>query len=241
MKNVFSVCAIIAVSALLMGNQPQDSLEAAKNQMVLKTLDAYKKAVELSLKAVQMNPQNYEANWVCAKAHRLYGDESRKQNVSGWKQICKEYGKKGMGYAEKAISISPDKIDGHFWYGANVGTYADGVSVLTALREGLKDKTQKGFETSYKMNKMYEDGYPIKGLGRFWSVLPWPLKDKKRAILYLEEFQILFPNDPEGQAWLGEVYKDAGEKDKARAVLTKVCASSDKYYSDNAKRLLSGL
>lgn len=240
MKGVFSIMAVTVVLAMPMGLWA-DNIEDAKSQMALKTLDGYKKAVEFSLKAVQQQPQSYEANWMCAKAHRLYGDEAKKQNLAGWKGICKEYGKKGMGYAEKAISIDAAKVEGHFWYGTSVGTYSDGVSIMTALKENLKDKTQKAFETSYEIGKMYEDGGPIKALGRFWSVLPWPMKKKKAALKYLEEFQRLFPNDPEGQVYLGEAYIDIKEKDKAKAVLTKASGSADKFYADQAKSLLAGL
>ncbi|HNY65206.1 MAG TPA: tetratricopeptide repeat protein [Deltaproteobacteria bacterium] len=243
MKRVSLAIMVLVMMALPMGVMAEDFIGDAKEQLKLKTLDGYKKAVDLSLKGLQQQPQSYEANWVAAKAHRLYGDESKKQNVSGWKNICKEYGKKGMGYAEKAIALDKSKVEGHFWYGCSVGTYSDGVSIVTALKEGLKNKTQTGFETSYRIDRMYEDGGPMKALGRFWSVLPWPMKDKKKAVMYLEEFNKSFPNDAEGQLYLGQAYIDAGEKDKAKALLTKAAAAGpkDKYYADLAKALLANL
>jgi len=244
MKKVLSLVAVLVMISLPMGVLAEDFISDAKAQMKLKTLDAYKKAVDLSLKGVAQQPQSYEANWVAAKAHRLYGEECKKQNVAGWKGVCKDYGKKGMGYAEAAMKLNPSKVDGYFWYGCSVGTYSDGVSIVTALKEGLKNKTQSSFETSYKLDKMYEDGGPMKALGRFWSVLPWPMNDKKKAIMYLEEFQKSFPNDVEGMAYLGQAYIDVKEKDKAKAVLNKAAANSDpkeKYYSTMAKQLLAGM
>lgn len=241
MKKVLSLVAVLVMMSLPMGLLAQDFVSDAKAQLKIKTLDAYKKAVDLSLKGLAQQPQSYDANWVAAKAHRLYGDECKKQNVAGWKNTCKDYGKKGMGYAEKAMKLNPSKVDGHFWYGASAGTYSDGVSILTAIKEGLKNKTQAAFETSYKLDKMYEDGGPIKAIGRFWSVLPWPMKDKKKAVMYLEEFNKLFPNDVEGQVYLGQAYIDVKEKDKAKALLTKAAASSDRYYANMAKQSLAGM
>ncbi|MRR14588.1 hypothetical protein EG833_04005 [archaeon] len=209
--------------------------------MKQETLDSSKKALEIAIKAVQQQPQSFEANWVAAKAYRMTGDESKKANVPNWKAICKDYGKKGMQYAEKAMALEPNKVDGYLWYASSVGTYSDGVSILTALKEGLKDKTQKGFETAYRIDKMYNDAGPVLGLGRFWSVLPWPMKDKKKALMYLEEFQKYFPNKPEGQVYLGQAYLDVGEKAKAKAVLDKAVASKDKYFSDMAKNMLSDM
>ena len=98
-------------------------------------------------------------------------------------------GKKGMGYAQKAIDMQPDKPNGYYWYGVNVGIYSDGVSILTALKEGLKDKTQNSFEKAYQLDKMYEEAGAILALGRFWYVLPWPLNDKELSEKYYREYQ----------------------------------------------------
>ena len=70
-------------------------------------LDNYKQAIDLYLKAINANPKSYEAAWKCARAHREYGDEAKKQNIKGWKDICAEYGKKGMQHAEKASELEP--------------------------------------------------------------------------------------------------------------------------------------
>lgn len=244
MKKVSLAIMVLLVMALPLSVMAEDPIADAKAQMKLKTLDGYKKAVELSLKGVQAQPQGFEANWVASKAFRLYGDECKKQNVSGWKGICAEYGEKAMGYAEKARTIDPKRVEGYFWYGCAVGTYADGVSIVTAIRKGLKNKTQTAFETSYKMDRSYEDFGPVKALGRFWFVLPWGMRDWDKSRALLEEFNKAFPNDAEGQLYLGEVYDSLKEKDKAKAVLTKAAAATapkDRYYADQAKALLAKL
>lgn len=241
MRKLFLSVAVLVVMALPMSAMAEDTLAEAKALLKQETYDSTKKALDIALKIVQQQPQSFEANWVAAKACRMYGNESMKSNVAGWKNLCKEYGKKGMLYAEKAIAIDPAKVDGHFWYACSVGTYADGVSILTALKEGLKDKTQKGLETSYKMDKMYNDAGPVLAIGRFWSVLPWPMNDKKKALMFLEEFNKYFPNKPEGQLYLGEAYLNVKEKAKAKATLEKAAASNDKYYSTSAKKLLADM
>jgi hypothetical protein len=86
---------------------------------------------------------------------------------------------------------------------------------------------------------MYEDGGPIKALGRFWFVLPWPMQDKKLSLNYLREYQKLFPNNAEGQVFLAETLIKTGSKDEAKALLQKAETSSEKYWSDWAKRLLT--
>ena len=51
-----------------------------------------------------------------------------------------------MHYAERAIDLNKKGVQGYFYYGLCVGSYSDGVSILTALREGLKGKTQRALK-----------------------------------------------------------------------------------------------
>jgi tetratricopeptide (TPR) repeat protein len=238
------VIIILLTAASLMLPIPAaafDSLGEAKALLIRNnSLQSYKKAMDLSLVAVQQQPNSFETNWVCAKAHYAYADESMRQGVNGWKEICKSYGRKGMEYAEKAIAMNPLRVEGHFWYGCSVATYSDGAGIIDTIREGTK-KTQKAFETAYALDKMYEDASPVLALGRFWSVLPWPLKDKKKAVVYLEEYHAYFPDNPEGLVYLAEAYLDVKEKGKARQLLKKAAASDDRYYSSRAGKLLADM
>ena len=199
------------------------------------------KSAQLYAQAVEEDPTSYEAAWKASRAYREYANDSKKLSVEGWEDICKEYGKLGMKYGEKAIELDPNKIDGYFWYGCSVGNYSDGVSILTALKEGLKDKTQSSFEKSYELDKMYEDGGPIKALGRFWFVLPWPLQKKDKALTYLKEYQQLYPDDAEGQVFLSEVLIKTKSTDEAKVLLEKAATADEKYYADWANRLLAEL
>ncbi len=205
-------------------------------------LENYKQAIDLYLKAVNANPKSYEATWKSARAHREYGDEAKKQNIEGWKDICAEYGKKGMQYAEKASALEPQKPDGHYYYGLSVGVYSDGVSVFTALKEGLKNKTQTSFEKTYAIDKMYREGGPMLSLGRFWAVLPWPMRDREKSLQYYREYQKTqwFAPNTEAQLFLAEVLIQMGGKKKkaeAKGYVEKALQSDDPYFRDWAADL----
>jgi tetratricopeptide (TPR) repeat protein len=209
-------------------------------------LEGYQQAIDLYQKALAENPDSYEANWKCARAYREYGNEAKSKKVEGWKEICAKYGKTGMQYAQKAIELEPEKPDGHYYYGLNVGIYADGVSVFTALAEGLKDKTQNSFEKTYEINKMYKKAGPMLSLGRFWAVLPWPMRDRKKSLKYYREYQATeyFADNAEANVYLGELLiQIGGEKNKAEAkgYLEKAIESDDPYFRDQAKELMTKL
>jgi tetratricopeptide (TPR) repeat protein len=203
----------------------------------------YKRSINVYLKALKENPNDYEANWKCARAYREYGETIKRQAVEGWKKACAKYGKEGMKYAEKAIEQQPGRPDGHYYYGLNVGIYSDGVSILTALAEGLKNKTQRSLEKAYELDKMYNEAGAMLSIGRFWAVVPWPYKDKKKALKFYREYQQTryFNEKAEGKIYLAEVLlalKGKENKEEAKTLLQKALQSDEKYFIDRAKRLL---
>ncbi|MGD9014042.1 MAG: hypothetical protein PVF62_16700 [Desulfobacterales bacterium] len=205
-------------------------------------VENFKKSIDLYIKAVEQDPNDYEAAWKCARAHREYADKAKKKGMEGWKKICAQYGKAGMLYAQKAIELKPQRPDGHYYYGLNVGIYSDGVSIFTALREGLKDKTQKSFEKTYEINKMYKEGGPMLSLGRFWAVLPWPLRDREKSLAYYREYQQTqyFATNTEAQLFIAELLVQIGgdkNKTEAKGYLETALTSEDPYFNDWAKQL----
>lgn len=236
------ICLLLMVLAV----QPlpaADILEQADALHAQSGAENYLKAIALYEQYLNDHADDYTATWKCARAYRDYGNKAKKNGVDGWKDICAEYGKKAMGYAAKAVSIDPGRVEGQYYYGLSVGVYSDGVSIFTALSEGLKDKTQTSFEAAYKLDKNYNKGGPILSLARFWAVLPWPLKDKKKSLEYYREFQAtpFFADNAEGYVFLAELLRDIGGKEniaEADQLLEKAAASDDTYYADWAKRLL---
>ncbi len=192
--------------------KPANPIDEVVRLIDSEKLENYKKAIKICESILAKDPKNFDAAWLCAKAYREYGNEVKKQQAPGWADICAKYGKKGMEYAQKAIELAPDKPNGYLYYGLNVGIYSDGVGIITAVREGLKDKTQSNFEKAYKLDKNFEEGGPILSLGRFWQVVPWPFTDKKKALAYYREFQKtpFFKNSVEGHVYLAELLADLG-------------------------------
>ena len=209
-------------------------------------IENYKKSIDLYVKAVEQQPDDYEAAWKAARAHREYADKAKKKGLEGWEEICAQYGKAGMQHAQKAIELKTERPDGHYYYGLNVGIYSDGVSIFTALKEGLKDKTQSSFEKTYEINKMYKEGGPMLSLGRFWAVLPWPLRDRKKSLAYYREYQQTqyFATNTEAQLFLAELLIQMGGDEKeaeAKGLLETALKSDDPYFKDWAKQLQAKL
>ena len=219
----------------------EDPLAEADALFNKKDVDGMLASIPLYVKAVEADPDSYEANWKCARGYREYADYNLEHELEGWKDLCKEYGKIAMGYAKKAKKLEPDKVEGQYYFGLSAATYSDGVSVLKALKEGLKGDTQDAFYEAYDINKMYDIGGPMLAIGRFWHQLPFPFRNKKRAEKYLEEHHQYFPDDPEGLVYYAELLIDRGKKKEARPILEMAIAGDEPYYSRWAQRLLEDL
>ncbi len=198
------------------------------------SLEDFQKSIELYKKAIEQEPKNNEENWKGARSYRYYGDKSKINKVDGWKKICKTYGKEGMNYAQKAVDVKPDNPAGYYFYALSVGVYSDGTGVMTALKEGLKNKTQSSFEKVIELDRNYLEGSGILGIGRFWAVLPWPMKNKKKALKYYREFQATpyFGKEPESIIYLSELLIDMGGKKRkaeAKTLLTGFTAPNPYY------------
>ena len=240
---IVGFCLVFAFPSSLLA---ADSVAQADKLFDQGGLENIKKAIDLYKQAMAADPKDYEAAWKCARALREYGDTSKQKEVEGWKDICAKYGKEGMQAAEKAIALKPGRPDGHYYYGLSVGVYSDGVSIFTALKEGLKDKTQKSFERTYEINKMYNDGGPMISLGRFWALVPWPYRDRKESLKYYREYQQtkFFATNTEAQLYLAELLIQMGGKEKkteARGYVEKAAQSDDPYFKSYAARLKSKL
>lgn len=226
MKRMLALAAILMVVALVpVFAQTDSELKAA-----------YEKAVALAAPA----PQDYALNWQAAQAARKYGDYLVVHELTGWKDNARAAAKEGMKYGEIAFKLNPTGIEGWYWYGLCVGTYSDCVSIIKALAEGLKGKTQMGFENAYKFDKTYDNGGPILSLGRFWQVLPGIAgQDRKKAEQLFNEYISMYGDsaNPNSDAWYyrGQLYKDTSRAVLAKADLEKAASMGN----ENAKKLLA--
>ena len=246
-KRLSVFLCILMFLSVPMASMADDITATLDNLNDKKTRDNYITSIDLCEKALQNDPDNFEILWRYARACRWNGELAKRAGLENMEDICTKVGKKGMEVADKAIKLKPDQPHGYFWYGSCVGTYKDGVGLLAAIKEGLKDQTQSNFEKAYEIDKMYEEAGPILALGRFWSVLPWPLKDNDKALEYFREYQKTeyFNQKDDGPVYLAECLIDEGGDEyeaEAKQLCERVIKNSDnKWFKDWAQRLLEDI
>ncbi len=105
-------------------------------------------------------------------------------------------------------------------------------------------KTQNNIEKAYQLDKSYMDGSPILYLARFWSVLPWPLKNLKKSDIYFKEYHSggYFESSIfkyEAMIYYAEMLNDYDNKNpKIKSLLENALNSPSPYFKNWAQRLL---
>lgn len=198
---------------------PEADLQPADALLARGGLENTREALHLYRKAVELEPDDFEANWKCARALYRYSEEAQNTALENWEDFCRVYGKEGLRFGEKAVELEPERVEGHLYYGACVSKYAQGVGLVQAWKEGLKGKAQEAMERAYRIEKNFDGGAPMKALALFWYELPWPLRDYENALDYWEEYHASFPEDDEGLTSLARTLLKLNREDEAAALM----------------------
>ncbi len=129
------------------------------------------------VRAVQ--PENYDAAWRMARLDYTLGDKSpdAKEQVTAFTE--------GIEAGETAARVGNDKPEGHFWYGANKGGYAETQGPLSGL--SAAKELRKEMERVVQIDPKFQGGSAYMVLGRLDLELPELLGGStKRALETLE-------------------------------------------------------
>jgi tetratricopeptide (TPR) repeat protein len=143
------------------------------------SIEKARQAVAVLRRARTADYGNYEAIWKLSKydyylgAHE--GDEPRRLDAF----------REGIAAGEQAVKLSPDKPEGHFWLGANLGGRAKAQGPLYALSP-VPD-IRREMETVIKLDDSFQAGSAYLALGQLDLELPEVMGgDSKRAVEELE-------------------------------------------------------
>jgi len=182
--------------------------------------DNIKQAVLLMEQLTAREPSNYEAWWRLARV-RYYGGDREKDQTKKARLF-----QAGVEAAKKAVATNDKRVEGHFWFAANEGEYADLKGALQSL--GLVKTIRNEFEAALAINPAYEDGAIYSALGQIDLNLPRLLGgNEKRGIERLEEGLKVGPNNAELKVTLAEIYQKKGRREEARRLVEGVLRAND--------------
>jgi tetratricopeptide (TPR) repeat protein len=192
-----------------------DQLYAARDNA-----DSIKQAELLLEQLTVREPSNYEAWWRLARARYYAGDRENDKDKKP------RLFQSGVEAAKKSVALDAQRVEGHFWLGANQGEYADLKGALQSL--GLVKSIRKEFEAALAINPAYESGAIYSALGQIDLNLPRLLGgNERRGIERLEAGLKVGPDNAELKVTLAEVYQKKGRRDEAKKLLESLISGND--------------
>lgn len=144
------------------------------------------RGLELVRQAVATNPQDYEAWWRISKFLCYLIRHTSEQEAERFYKEAIESGR-------RAVAIEPNRVEGHFWLGANLGLYAESHNVLEGLRE--INNIRREMEIVIRPDPEYEQASGLRRLARLYYEAPFFRGgDNLRSIELLEQALQRYPD-----------------------------------------------
>ena len=196
-------------------------------------------ASTLWAEALTQDPGTFDAAWKLARVSYWLGSHAPDKNRRGHLE-------RGMDAARAAITLEPNRPEGHFWLAANMGTLAESFGMRNGLR--YRGPVKQELETVLKLDPGFMNGSADRVLGRWYFRVPRLFGgSNKRAEEYLRSSLKYDENSTISHFFLAEVLIDEDRRQEARAELQKVIeaplsaewAPEDKEYKEKAAVLLA--
>lgn len=165
-------------------------------------------------------PQDFDVSWRVARLVYFAGNFG-----IGYDSFNKDEKIKIFKYGFTAANIAriekPDKVEGHYWYGVNLGAYGLAKGVFSAL--GHAEDALNALLKSAEIDPKYHWAGPYRVLGRFYQEAPTLISfgDKKKAEEYFNKAIEVAPHYRLNTIYLGVLKKEQGQIEAALELLKK--------------------
>ncbi len=173
----------------------------------------------LGMIAYAIDPTRADASWRLARAYWWVARTQANRSIK------KALATKANEWAERAMRAAPQRVEGPYYEALSIGEYAATIGFIEAVRQGIGGRVERAALRAYELDRDFDGGGPMVVLGRFYFVLPWPLRDLEKSRRYLEELRQRQPTKLIGRYYLAETYHALDEPKRARAELDHIMSS----------------
>jgi len=171
-------------------------------------LPSIRRAIEIWRTALKTDPGNFDASWKIARGDYWLGGHAPEAEQSAALDD-------GVAHGRLAVSLQPNRPEGHFWIAANMGAAAErsGRAGLR-YRKTIKDE----LETVLRLDPAFLEGSADRALGRWYDKVPRLFGgNAKSAEEHLRASLKYDPNSTASHFFLAELMLDDGRREDARA------------------------
>lgn len=197
-----------------------------------------RQAVQTLAKARDADKRNYEVEWKFSKYNYFLSKQADSE------EEAEKFLKDGAAAGIIASRIAPEKPDGHFWYGANLGEQAKRSPVTVGLKS--VDDIKAAMNKVIEIDPKYQGASAFDGLAQIELSTGMIGGKPERAVEYLEKALELDKNNTYVYLHLAEAYLAVGKKAEAKKQLEHLLQMKPqpgyeveyKETTDKAKELL---
>jgi tetratricopeptide (TPR) repeat protein len=186
-----------------------DALYAAREDLA-----SARRAVAIWVEWVQQNPRDFDSAWKLARARYWLGGHAPEAER---KQLFED----GIAAGRAAVTIEPNRPEGHFWIAANMGALAESFG----MRQGLKYRGTIKDEllTVLKLDPTFQEGSADRALGRWYYKVPGLFGgSNQKSEEHLKHSLRYGPDSTASHFFLAETLLDQHRREEARAELQRV-------------------
>lgn len=163
---------------------------------------------------LRAEPRDYEAAWKLARARHWLGDHEAAAARAG------EY-ERGISAGRAAVAAAPDRPEGHFWLGANMGALAQTGGLTAGLR--YRTPIRREFEAVLRLDRGFDQGAGLCALSNYYLRVPSLFGGSKtRAETLARECVAADPQSTLAHYFLAEALVALDRKPEARSELQRV-------------------
>jgi len=145
-------------------------------------------------------------------------------------------GKLGWEYGDRAAKARPERVEGWFYGASGVGQYSLGISVVTALFQGMESKFTDRLKKAQSIDPALNGYAADVSWGRYWYELPWPKYDAEKSEKAYRQALRHNPNNLRAKAYLAELFMHEDEPKQAEKLLEEVLAARPGVYDAPEER-----
>lgn len=183
------------------------------------TAGDFRAAYQSARQAAQSNP-NYDTLWRFAKAAYDYGTHGVAANRTEERKALYQEGKDA---ADRARQLNPRRVEGHYWFGVNLGSWAETNGIMASLF-AAGDLLNAANE-AVKIDPAYLNAAPLALKARVLHKAPgWPVSVGDRAQAEADLRRALTLGGDRNRTvfkFLGELLVDLGKRSEARTILQR--------------------
>ncbi len=191
------------------------------------------KGANILLRAYQLAPGKLRTMAAASRACMLLGFETRS------KSKMRYWGERGWKISKQMIRRWPKSSEGYTWAAIHVGLIAQGSSHASVFFRGLHIQIENMAKASVRINPVAHGGIGHRILGRYYYMLPWPMRNLKKSLKHLRTSYILSSYDANTQLFYADTLWAKGQKRKAKAIY-RSCAKKKLRHALRSPVQISG-